>query len=172
MTKPIHYLLVGLPYSGKSTLAQSLVKLNNFAHINIDQLKWDRGYSEVGDDDVPDSVWDAIFTDADSLLQQYLQAGISVANEYAWITRAWRDRARRVATQVGCTTKTIFLDVPRDVVLARWQSNKATKARFQWPEKEMQDILSQFELPSADEDLIIYDESLAPEIWIRNNLAL
>jgi len=61
MIKPINYLLVGFPYSGKTTLAQSLLKLGNFAHINIDQLKCDRGYTDVGDDDVPDKVWDEIF---------------------------------------------------------------------------------------------------------------
>jgi len=86
--KPTHYLLVGLPYSGKSTLAQELVKLGNFVHVNIDQLKWDRGYTEVGDDDVPDRVWNEIFAEADDLLVSHLQAGRNVANEYAWITRA------------------------------------------------------------------------------------
>lgn len=51
--KPKQYLLVGFPYSGKTTLAEELEKRLGYAHINIDQLKFDEGYTEVGDD-VPD----------------------------------------------------------------------------------------------------------------------
>lgn len=46
--KPKQYLLVGFPYSGKTTLAKELEKSLGFAHINIDQLKFDEGYTEVG----------------------------------------------------------------------------------------------------------------------------
>ena len=71
MSKPIQYLLVGFPYSGKSTLARKLNKRFGFTHINLDQLKWDLGYSEVGDDDVPDEAWQKIFASADALLVKY-----------------------------------------------------------------------------------------------------
>lgn len=170
MTKPTHYLLVGLPYSGKTTLAQELVKLGNFAHINIDQLKWDRGYTRVGDDDVPDQVWNEIFATADQLLITHLQLGVNVANEYAWITRAWRDRARQVATSVGIETKVIYLQLPRATILERWQANSIARNRFHWPEKEMQDIFHDFEEPTDKENVIIYNQTIPLEAWIRNNI--
>ena len=108
MDKPIQYLLVGFPYSGKTTLAKELEKSLGFAHINLDQLKWDMGYTNVGDDDVPDQAWQAIFEKADKLLLKYLNEGKSVANEYAWITRKWRDKARQVARDKGHETKVIY----------------------------------------------------------------
>lgn len=172
MTNPIHYLLVGLPYSGKSTLANEILKLGDFAHINIDQLKWDRGYTQVGDDDVPDKIWEEIFTEADSLLTKYLKQGLNVANEYAWITKAWRDRARKVATKVGCDTKLIYLKIPAKIIMDRWTLNANTKSRFQWPEKEMQDLLHDFEEPTSDENVLIYDQSLPADEWIAQNIPL
>lgn len=172
MTTPIHYLLVGLPYSGKSTLANELLKRGNFAHVNIDQLKWDRGFKEVGDNDVPDKVWGEIFTEADSLLKKYLTQGLNVANEYAWITKAWRDCARKVATQVGCETKIIYLKLPVHIIMDRWTTNASNKSRFQWPKNEMQDILRDFEEPNPDENLLIYDQSLPVKEWITQNIPM
>src|SRR3989344_900717 len=123
MNKPIQYLLVGLPYSGKTTLARELERQLGFAHINIDQLKFDRGYNDVGDDDVPDKVWEEIFNHADKLILTYLNQGKNIANEYAWITKEWRDRARKVAKDAGFETKVIYINLPEDVIRKRREEN-------------------------------------------------
>lgn len=130
MGKPIQYLLVGFPYSGKSALAKQLVDKSGFAHINIDQLKWDKGYTEVGDDNVPDEAWDEIFTEADRLIVKHLSEGKDLANEYAWITKEWRDRARKVAKDTGFETKVIYIKVPEDEIKRRWLENIETKDHF------------------------------------------
>lgn len=170
MEKPTHYLLVGLPYAGKSTMARELKDKKGFAHINIDQLKWDRGYTEVGDDDVPDKVWDEIFEDADRLLVKHLQEGKNVANEYAWITREWRDRARKVAGEAGFPTKLIFINIPPEVIKQRWADNIQKKDHFHWPEDEFQRVFSDFEEPAADEDMLVYDQSIPLEDWLKKNI--
>lgn len=165
--KPIQLLLVGLPYSGKTTFAKEIIKSPNFKHINIDQLKWDAGYMSVGDDDVPDTAWTSIFETADNLIKEYLSNGFSVVCEYAWITKSWRDRARSVATAVGCDTKTIYVKLDPRIIIERWKQNAEAKNRFQWPEKEMQDIFQSFEEPTSEEDVLIYDQSIAPTDWLN-----
>lgn len=169
MEKPVQYLLVGFPYSGKSTLAGELQSRLGFAHINIDQLKVDKGFGGVGDDDVPDRTWDEIFSDADVLIHKYLTEGKNVANEYAWITRGWRDRARKVARNAGFATKVIYLKVPLDVIRQRWLENDRTRTRFQWSEGELASYLRDFEEPTSDEDIIVYDQSLSVHEWINQN---
>ncbi len=166
--KPIQYLLVGFPYSGKTTLAKELEKRLGFAHINIDQLKFDKGYTEVGDDDVPDSAWDEIFNDADHLIVKYLSEGKSVANEYAWITREWRDRARKIAKDAGFETKIIYIKLPKEVVWKRWMENSKTKTRFQWPKEEFERNFKDFEEPTEDENIIVYDQNSSIENLISN----
>lgn len=170
MQKPIQYLLVGFPYSGKTTLANKLVDKLGFSHINIDQLKFDRGYKDVGDDDVPDKVWEEIFDEADRLIVKYLSEGKNIANEYAWITRSWRDRARKVASDTGFETKVIYLKLPQGVIRRRWLENSKTKIRFHWPEKEFEKYLQEFEEPTEDEKIILYDQLTNIENWIEKNL--
>lgn len=167
MSKPVQYLLVGFPYSGKTTLAKELQKRLGFAHINIDQLKFDRGYTDIGDDDVPDLVWNEIFTEADKLIVKHLSEGKSVANEYAWITRSWRDRARKVAKDAGFETKVIYIKLPKKVIWERWIENDKTKARFHWPKGEFERSFRDFEEPTPDENIIIYDQKILIVDWIR-----
>ena len=170
MPKPIQYLLVGFPYSGKTTLAKELQKKLNFSHINIDQLKFDKGYKDVGDDDVPDSVWEEIFNEADRLIVEYLKKGKNVANEYAWITKSWRDRARKVARDAGFKTKVIYIKLPQEIIRRRWSENTKTKTRFHWPEKEFERYLQEFEEPSQKEDVVIYDQLTDVDNWIKTHL--
>ena len=169
MEKPTNYLLVGLPYSGKSTLSAELKNRLGFEHINIDQLKFNRGYTEVGDDDVPDAVWDEIFQEADELLVKYLKEWKSVANEYAWITRKWRDRTRKVAKDSGFETKLIYIKLPMETIQQRRKENESTRNRFHWPDNEFETILKDFEEPQADEDVLIYDQTIPIEGWIEKN---
>ena len=141
-----------------------------FPHINIDQLKFDKGYKDVGDDDVPDKVWEEIFEEADKLIVEYFNTGKSVANEYAWITSGWRDRARKVAKNAGFETKVIYIKLPQDVIKRRWLENSKTKTRFHWPEKELEKYLEEFEEPTQDENIILYDQSTDVDNWIEENL--
>lgn len=168
--KPIQYLLVGFPYSGKTTLARELVKRLGFAQINIDQLKFARGYLDVGDDDVPDEVWDEIFKQADELIKSYLTQGKNVANEYAWITREWRDRARKVAADGGFETKVIYVNPPEQVIRQRREENSKMNERFHWSDEEFERNFKDFEAPSVDENIIVYDQTIPVEEWIKKNL--
>ncbi|MBI5448802.1 ATP-binding protein [Candidatus Gottesmanbacteria bacterium] len=169
MKKPIQYLLVGFPYSGKTTLAKALENKLGFSHINIDQLKFDKGYKDAGDDDVPDKVWEEIFKEADKLITGYLKKGKNIANEYAWITKEWRDRARKVAREIGFETKVIYIKLPQDIIRQRWLENSKTKARFHWPEEEFKRYLQDFEEPAQDENVILYDQLTDVGEWINKN---
>lgn len=168
--KPTQYLLVGYPYSGKSTLASELVKRLGFASINIDQLKFKQGYKDVGDDDVPDEVWDEIFEEADKLIAKHLNEGKNLANEYAWITRTWRERAKKVAKDAGFDTQIIYIRLPEETIRARWLENSKTKERFHWSKKEFEQILKDFEELTKEENFIVYDQTIPLDEWIQKNL--
>lgn len=171
MKKPIQYLLVGFPYSGKTTLAKALERELRFARINIDDLKFEAGYTDVGDDDVPNETWIKIFKKADYLITKYLLEGKSLANEYAWITREWRDRARDIAKKAGFDTKLIYIKVSEDEIRKRWKENIKTKNRFHWPEKEFESYIKDFEVPTNNENLIVFDYSQSIEEWIKSNIS-
>ena len=169
MKKPTQYLLVGLPYSGKTTLAKELENKHDFARISIDELKFRAGYENVGDDDVPDKVWLKFFKEADILITKHLKEGRNLVNEYAWITKEWRDRAKKVAKDVGFETKIIYVNTPIDVVQKRWKENEKSKERFHWPEHEFINYLKDFEKLTEDENYIIYNGEPVAE-WLNENI--
>jgi predicted kinase len=171
MEKATQYILCGIPFSGKSTLGKELAKRLGFVHINLDQLKKEKGYGKVSDDDVPDNVWKIIFQEADKKLIDTLKSGKNVANETAWVTRKWRDRARKVAADAGFASKIIWLTIDEVIVRNRWQQNRKKTNRYDTFDKEFNDYVNDFEPPTRDEDIIIYDQTIPVDEWIKKNFS-
>ena len=119
------------------------------------------------DDDVPDEAWEKIFNKADNLIVSILSEGKNLANEYAWITREWRDRARKVAHDAGFETRVIYIKVEPEEIKRRWLENSKTKARFHWPEEEFKSYLRDFEEPTEDESIIVYNQSMPVDEMIK-----
>lgn len=169
MQKPTQYLLCGIPFSGKTTLGKELAKKLGFIHINLDEIKKEKGYGEVSDDDVSDKVWKEIFNEADKKLIKALKLGKDVANETAWVARKWRDRARRVAQKAGFSTKIIYLKTPLEIAKKRWEENRLQKKRYDTTDKEFADYIKDFEEPTQNENLIIYDQTVSIKDWIKQH---
>lgn len=169
MKKPTQYILCGIPFSGKTTLGRELAKRLDFVHINLDEIKAVKGYGDVSDDDVPDGAWKKIFDEADKRLIRALKSGKNVANETAWVTREWRDRARKIATKAGLPTKVIYIKIPEEIARKRWQENRAVKKRYDTKDKEFDDYVKDFEEPTAEENLIFYDPKIPIDEWIKQN---
>jgi len=169
MKDPIQYVLCGLPFSGKTTLAEELEKRLGYARVNIDEIKSQHGFAGVSDDDISDDQWTEIFNDLESRVVNYLKKGQSVLSETAWINKTWRNRARKVASIEGIDTKIIYIEIPESVVRDRWLKNKQTKERFDIPEKVFEESIRDFEIPSSDETVIIYKESMNLDSWISDN---
>lgn len=169
MTKPIQYLLVGLPFSGKTTLANVLVKRLGFKSVNIDKIKKELGYDATDDDHVPDSIWDKIFKEIDKRVIKYLKDGNSVLTETAWVTKEWRDKARKSPLKEGFPTKVIYVTISTEVARQRLYRNRQIKERFDLPDKIFEESVRDFEIPTEDEDVIIYDQSIPLDKWIKDN---
>lgn len=167
--QPTHYLLCGIPFSGKSTLGRLLADKLGMVHVNLDDVKRDMGYGDVSDDDVPDEVWDSIFKETDLRTLKALKKGVSVAHETAWVTKEWRNRSRKLAGDAGFGTKVIWIQTPLELVLERQARNKITKERYDTQDQEFQGYVDEFEGPTTDEEVLIYDGVEPMADWIERN---
>lgn len=167
--KPIHYLLVGYPFAGKTTVAKELEKQLGFKRLSIDEVKFELGFEGVSDDDVPDEAWDKIFTELDKRIVENLKAGKTIVNEYAWLTKEWRNRARKLATELGIETKLLFVNTPEQIARERWQQNRKNNSRFDVPDSVFEEAIKLFEKPTKDENIIVYDQSMNLDAWIEKN---
>ena len=162
--------MVGYPFSGKTVLAQELAKRLGYTRLSIDEVKFDFGFKDISDDDVPDDAWGKIFKELDRRIVANLKSGRTILNEYAWLTKSWRDRARNLATDLGIETKVIFVDTPVEVVRERWLQNKLTNERFDITESVFDEAIKDFEKPEHDENVIIYHTSMDVDNWIKEYL--
>ncbi len=168
---PIHYLLCGLPFSGKTTVALALEKHLGFVRLNIDDVKFAHGFEGISDDDVPEQAWKKIIAEMDRRLISYLKEGKSVTNETVWVWKNWRDKPRKAAQEAGFVTKVIFVDVPEEVARERLLENRKTKGRFDVSDRIFEEAVREFERPTPDEDVIIYDQKIPIEQWVKKNFS-
>jgi len=167
MKKQIQYLLVGYPFSGKTVLAKELEKRFGFLRLGIDAVKFDLGYKGISDSNISDTVWKRIFRELDRRITEYLKQGKTIVNEYAWLTKDWRNRARNLADKLGIETKIIFINIPEKVVRERWKINRMTKERFDVPDDVFEEAIRLFEFPTPEENILYYNDKDTIDIWIK-----
>lgn len=90
--------------------------------------------------------------------------------ETSWTKRWKRDRARKLATALGIDSVVIYVKVPEEVARERWMKNKEEQQRFDLPEDVFEEAAKEFEIPTEDENLLIYDQTIPFDKWIRVNL--
>jgi predicted kinase len=165
---PTLYILCGLPFSGKTTLAQAITQKRDLAYVNIDHVKADEGYF-VSDDQVPDADWPGIYDVVHASLLLPLRLGRDVLYDASNLTRKERDDMRDLATKRAFAARVIYVAVPEATARARWQANKQTGERFDLPASVFEEALTLFEEPARDEDVIVYAPTQDVAKWIKAN---
>src|SRR4029079_3355962 len=93
------YLLCGLAFSGKSTLAAALSRLTGAVVVSLDEINASRGlYGGMG---IPDEDWGRTHTEALSLVEAALRAERSVVVDDTNCFRFLRDNYRQIADRRG-----------------------------------------------------------------------
>ena len=143
--RPTALLLCGLPYSGKSTLAEALIADGYFL-ISLDAINHERGLGLHGQS-VPGSEWMETHRVALERLRAYVQAGHSVVwddtNYAAWI----RDPIFEAALEAGSEPVVVFVDTPLEIVRARAVDTKVRGLRPACPEEDFERVIRDFERP-------------------------
>lgn len=170
MNKQTQYIFVGLPFAGKSTLAKILEKRLGFPRLSIDEVKWDMGYKDVSDNEIPPETWGQIFDELDRRIIEQLKLGKTLLNEYAWFGKVERNRARKLADDLGIETKIIYVNTPEKIIRERWQKNRKTKDRFDVPDDVFEEAFRLFDSPTEDENVILFEDGEEIESWIERNI--
>lgn len=160
------YILCGLPFAGKSTLARVLVRERGIQRVAIDDINTERG---VWDEQVGMSPeeWANTYNEAYRRIGVLLNQGESVVDDAVNFTREQRDRLRAIAERYRVQTKVIFVDISPTEAQRRWQENMRTAARANVRESDFRQVVEHFEPPSEDEDVLRYDGSIPAEEWVR-----
>ncbi len=162
------YVLCGLAFAGKSTLAAALEAELGARVVSLDEINARRGLA--GGAGIADEEWRRTHRLALAELEEALrQPGAVVIDD----TNCWRwlrDAYRAVAAANGRPTVVLHLDVPLEEALARLRRNRDDPRRAPVREDVLLALADSFEAPAADERTLVVSWRGDPRAWVRETL--
>ncbi len=146
------HLMVGLPCSGKTTLACQLEK--EYSALRLSPDEW---HLHLFGQDAVDREHDARHRLIESMLWQVaaraLELGINVIMENGFWAHEEREDYRSRAHQLGAASEVHFLDVPEDELLRRLEerNSQPSQTAFWIPEDQMRSYMAVFQKPIPEE---------------------
>lgn len=163
------YILCGLPFSGKTTLAKALVARLGFARVDMDEINTRKDVGLHGEA-ISQEDWDRTYAESYGQLGELLQAGQSVLFDVANFTKAQRDYLRTIAAKHGVFARVIYLDVSELEARQRWLQNRVTHQRYDVRDDDFAYVVTYFEAPTPDEHVLRYHPSQSVDEWIEQLL--
>jgi predicted kinase len=160
------YIMCGLPFSGKTTLAHVLANQCGFVHLDLDALARAKGiFPEEG---IDDKQWGLLFGEAYQHLAVLLASGKSVVFDAVNSQGAGRDHLRTIAQQNGSSVFVIYVNLSIQEIEQRRQANQDNHQRSHVRDKDFTELAKDFEIPTAEENLLIYDGVQSMTEWIKH----
>ena len=163
------YVLCGLAFAGKSTLAAAIAARTGAAVVSLDDINAQRGLR--GGLGIPDHEWAVSHGAALVQAEEALHGGRSVVIDDTNCFRFLRDDYRALAGRVGGTCVVIHLDTPLSSARSRLSENDRTGARARVTEVVLLDLARKFELPGPDEPTLRFPSGADPASWVAASLA-
>ena len=163
------YILCGIPFSGKTTLASELVKRFGFIRIDLDEIKFELFGADKKDGDMDKRDWNYVYEEMYKRIDTELKAGKTVIHDTGNFTKKERSEVRQIADRLGIETITIFTETPVEVARQRLVVNKNTHLRFDVDQKVFESTLAEMQSPTADENPILFHYNESVETWINEN---
>ena len=164
------YILCGIPFSGKTTLAKEIIKFPNFVRIDLDEIKFEMFGNGVKDSDINQEDWDKIYQEMYKRIENALKQEVNVVHDTGNFTKYERGLIRDIASKLNLETITIFVDTPKNVAYQRLLENRKTNQRFDVIDEDFRSTVAEMEIPREDENTIVFETTNDPETWAQGNL--
>ena len=153
------HLIVGLPCSGKTTLARQLETKYSALRLTTDEWHirlfghdyWDN--MTESDEARHDSRHDSVESIMWDVAARVLVLGIDVILDFGCWVRSQRDEFRSRVENLGADFKIHFVDVPEEVLFERIRARNDMQREgvFFIPKAKLKEWIQIFEPPSSDE---------------------
>lgn len=143
------YIMCGLAFSGKSTLARKIAEHTGSRLIAFDKL-WVEKEKEhpitKGDEG-----WRFIRKVAQEEIAKALREGISVVYDDNNVRFEHREEIREIGRSLGADPIVVYLNTPMDLIKERERVNKTTGERHEVEPENFQTVVEQLEVPTPNE---------------------
>lgn len=144
--------MVGLPCSGKTTLAQKIENEGSALRLTTDE--W---HVRLFGQDAEEAELDARHSLIEALLwniaSRALELGMNVILDFGFWAREEREDYRLRAKRLGASSEVHFLDVPEDELFRRLalRNSQPSEQSFHIPEESMKPWIEFFQRPTLEE---------------------
>lgn len=152
---PILYIMVGVGFSGKSTLAKKIAEHLEIPIVSQDGLFFEKE-KELNIDQDNDEQWRMLLDMCKQRIKEFMLSGKSVVFDNVNLRRSHRDELRKIADEAGGKAVVIYLDTSEEMLNKRQSNNKATGERHDVKQEYLDDAKAQLEIPGSNEDTYIF----------------
>lgn len=164
------YILCGIPFSGKTTLAKKMENKLNTLSIDLDAIKFEFFGNEATDSQIGKEGWNRIYQEMYQRIKDALSSGRSVLHDTGNFTKYERDLVRNIAEEQKVESVTIFIDIPTAETYKRLANNRQTKARFDVPDEDFYGVVEEMEIPAPTEIHLVLKWNDDFDKWIDSNI--
>ncbi len=159
--------MTGLPYSGKTTLVNKLIKKIDCRIISADEILKEKGFWKEKEPRQKD--WEIAYVEAGEEVKKYLINGENVIFDESNLLYGQRENLRKIAQDLGIKSKLIYVKIDKKEALKRWEENSKTKQKHQLSKEIIERTCDIFEEPKKPEEAIIYNQNTDFEEWMKRN---
>lgn len=162
------YLMCGAPFSGKSTLARAITQRTDALSISLDAIMVERGFDLTHT--IPIEEWEKTHHIALTRIEQSAAQGKNVVLDDTSYLRFLRDRFRHHAESLGYHVYVVYVDTPLPVLEARRAHVRQHGGRTPLDDAPFYNVVDHMEIPTADENVIVFRHTDNLETWLATHL--
>jgi predicted kinase len=161
------FALVGLPFSGKSTLLKYISEKTDIKPISFDVI-WKNLESNIEEGERNKLTYEYVTSLIDIEIEKYLREGSSVAYDSLNDTPDQRMRLKEIAVNNDAEFKIIYLDTSRETIERRRKVNDLTKDRHLVNDDLFINSIQKFIPPTIEEcdEMFVFKEGDDLTQWV------
>jgi len=160
------FIMCGIAFSGKTTVAMQLVQAVGCAYVSLDDINAERGLH--GGEGIAVGEWERTHGIAPERMRRLMAQGEDIVlddtNCFSWL----RDRYRESAHKNSYTVELVYLEVSLQEVQARIVQNSMTGSRRSIESTVFGEHAQKFEPPQTDEVATVLRNAEDVSRWIES----
>ncbi len=167
MSKPTLYIMCGVGFSGKSTLAKKISEYTGAVLVSQDGLFFEKE-KELDLDQDSDKQWRMLLDMCLKRIKENLEVGKSVVFDNTNTKFEHREELRELAKSAGAETKVIFLDTPIGIQKERQKKNRESGERHDVKQEYLDQAVAELEVPDKDENTVTFKPNTDINEFLKN----
>lgn len=160
------YIMCGLVFSGKSTLARKIAEYTGAKIMAFDKLWVEKDKVQP----IPESAegWRLIRKAGQEEVAKALQEGQDVVYDDNNVGFEHREELREVTREFGAKAVVVYLNTPMELIKEREAKNRDTGERHEVGPENFKKVVEQLQVPTTQENVIEFRPEMDIGRWLQN----